>query len=179
MKCTEEMDKKLEIGRIIHLIGPKCAGKTTLLKQLRKLPVWDIAEFYKKHKIINADHSMNWVYYRQRKRRLIPALHRWLEAQRCEIAYIETSGINSDINQYLEGLCFGMVKTIMLESPAPGELKSRCRGIGASYGDMLKYNNKWMSKALVLYPYLRAYTYQEARQNGKLWIFGDSPKIRS
>lgn len=161
-----------EISIIIHLIGPKCAGKTTLLKELKKSPVWDIADdFYKKYKIINENGTMNWVYLNQHRRKLIPSIHGWLDEQCCETAYIETSGINETINYFLDGLRDGkLVKTVILAQPTIEELKERCGKIGANYDSILKYNNKWMSKILVLYPQLRFHTYQEAKYNKLLLI---------
>lgn len=165
----------LEINKIIHLIGAKCAGKTTLLKELGKSPIWDIAEdFYKKYKIINENGTMNWVYLNQHKRKLLPTIHGWLGEQCCEFVYIETSGMNEVINKYfisideLRGRNF--IKTIILQSPTIEELRERCEKIGANFNDILKYNNKWMSKILVLYPQLKVHTYQEAKSNELLWI---------
>ena len=161
-----------EISKIIHLIGPKCAGKTTLLRELKKSPIWDIAEdFYKKYKIINENNTMNWVYFNQHKHKLIPCLHGWLEKQCCKISYIETSGINESVNSFLGTIRTGkLVKTIILAQPTIDELKKRCIKIGANYDSILKYNNKWMSKILVLYPQLMVHAYQEAKDNKLLWI---------
>lgn len=135
--------------RIIHLIGARCAGKTTIRSKFR-LPFWDVLDFYRRHRCL-ADGMFIWSRVDKARIRLVPDLHRFLESckAKAQTCLIESSGINWTLQDYLSR--YGMpIAQVCLEPPSPAQLAERCKRERLPLRDTQKYNDKWMGKMLLM-----------------------------
>lgn len=138
--------------RVIHLIGARCAGKSTILKQFQ-VPKWDVFDFYRRNGCLDGL-MINWRRHEKARIRIIPDLNLFLEQAKrkaSRVCIVESSGINLAINDFLSR-CGLQVTEVCLDPPGPEELRARCKQLKLPHAEIVKYNNIWVGKCLMTYP---------------------------
>jgi hypothetical protein len=145
---------------LIHIIGPRCAGKTRLLDELRVSERWDVLRFYKRTGCLDGQ-MINWDRFRTVQHRIAIELHRWVTTtlMRRSVAVVESSGINQVLNDALRPW---RVVHVCLEPPSEMELQQRCAQVGIPEGSTRRYNSKWLGKYYATYPMLQMLSYEQA-----------------
>jgi hypothetical protein len=128
---------------IVHLSGPQCCGKSYLLQDVPPEQKWDVSEFYRR---LGYDPEVcpNPYASKRCQKWVIKDLSRFVN-QKYEIFFIESSGANKKINDFLRKCEKAKWEVVQLEilPPDEEELLRRIDSRGLNEKWALGYNKHW------------------------------------
>ncbi len=127
---------------IVHIYGPQCAGKTTLLKDVPSNSIWDVSDLYRKHGY-NPEGKPNPYLANKLQGHVIRSLSHFINDQPGPWV-IESSGTNKKVNEFLSA-CKEDYKIIQIAMRCVDglELARRIALRGMSPSRVLAFNKRW------------------------------------
>jgi len=167
--------------QIIEVTGTQCAGKSWAIEAVKdnpKVAVFDIMDFYKKHKIIKEDNSFDWNLWRE-KISLLPAeMNDFFIAAKNKIIIIEHTA-NQKIKEILSSYQTEVLELILPDNNTLA-LRATTRGLEAKQVISFRetYSKKYKGPKQLLLAPEQAKSFLENRVNSNKskinYIFGSA-----